>query len=156
MLLTDTLAVESSALATVAYDHQREVLQVEFPDGDVYQYFGFPFRLIRISCGRTPRVPTSTVRSATHSPTPSSALPHLAKSNKQPSTTHQTFHQAHRAEVRLALMEVAPRHQAFCHYALIDTLTDLVAEAFGIVAYFLKVIKCWVLPVQNAFPQIEP
>ena len=44
MFLTDTLAVESSALATVAYDHQREVLQVEFPDGDVYQYFGVPLQ----------------------------------------------------------------------------------------------------------------
>src|SRR5262249_9215227 len=37
--------------------------------------------------------------------------------------------------------KIAPRHQAFCHYALIDTLTDLVAVAFGIVAYFFKVIK---------------
>lgn len=44
MLLMDTLAVESSALATVAYDHRREVLQVEFRDGDVYQYFGVPLQ----------------------------------------------------------------------------------------------------------------
>ncbi len=38
----DTVTVESSALAKVAYDNQRATLQVEFRDGAVYQYFGVP------------------------------------------------------------------------------------------------------------------
>jgi hypothetical protein len=38
----DTVTVESSALAKVAYDSQRATLQVEFRDGAVYQYFGVP------------------------------------------------------------------------------------------------------------------
>jgi hypothetical protein len=37
-----TVTVESSALAKVAYDHQRATLQVEFRDGAVYQYFDVP------------------------------------------------------------------------------------------------------------------
>jgi KTSC domain-containing protein len=34
--------VESSTLATVAYDGARELLQLEFCRGAVYQYFGVP------------------------------------------------------------------------------------------------------------------
>lgn len=39
-----TVAVESSALAQVAYDKQRAILHVEFRDGALYQYFGVPLR----------------------------------------------------------------------------------------------------------------
>jgi KTSC domain len=35
-------AVESSTLATVAYDGKRELLQLEFTSGALYQYFGVP------------------------------------------------------------------------------------------------------------------
>jgi len=41
----DTVAVESSALAQVAYDNQRAILHVEFHDGAVYQYLGVPLRI---------------------------------------------------------------------------------------------------------------
>ncbi len=34
--------LESTTLATVDYDAQRELLQVEFIDRAVYQYFGVP------------------------------------------------------------------------------------------------------------------
>jgi len=34
--------VESSTLATVAYDEARELLQLEFCSRAVYQYFGVP------------------------------------------------------------------------------------------------------------------
>ena len=33
-------AVESTTLATVAYDRARELLQLEFRSGAIYQYFG--------------------------------------------------------------------------------------------------------------------
>jgi KTSC domain len=36
------VAVESDMLATVAYDARREILQLEFRDGAVYQYFALP------------------------------------------------------------------------------------------------------------------
>ena len=35
-------AVQSSLLASVAYDPQRAILQLEFGDRTVYQYFGVP------------------------------------------------------------------------------------------------------------------
>jgi hypothetical protein len=35
--------VESSVLAKVAYDAQRQALQVQFRDGSVYVYTGVPF-----------------------------------------------------------------------------------------------------------------
>jgi hypothetical protein len=35
-------AVESTTLATVAYDDTREILQLEFRSRAVYQYFGVP------------------------------------------------------------------------------------------------------------------
>ena len=38
-------AVESSALATVAYDDARELLHLEFCTGAVYEYFGVPVRV---------------------------------------------------------------------------------------------------------------
>ena len=40
-----TVAVESSALAQVAYDEQRAILHVQFRDGAVYQYLGVPLRI---------------------------------------------------------------------------------------------------------------
>ncbi len=33
------IAVESTSLATVAYDADRELLQIEFRDRAIYQYF---------------------------------------------------------------------------------------------------------------------
>jgi hypothetical protein len=35
-------AVESATVASVAYDASRELLQIEFRDRTVYQYFGVP------------------------------------------------------------------------------------------------------------------
>ena len=35
-------AVESTTLATIAYDAERELLQLEFRDRLIYQYFGVP------------------------------------------------------------------------------------------------------------------
>lgn len=35
-------AVESPTLATIAYDDGRELLQLQFCSGAVYQYFGVP------------------------------------------------------------------------------------------------------------------
>jgi hypothetical protein len=40
--LPHPLAVHSSLLASVAYDHDRAILQLEFECGAVYQYFGVP------------------------------------------------------------------------------------------------------------------
>jgi hypothetical protein len=40
--LPHSLAVQSSLLASVAYDHRRAILQLEFGYGAVYQYFGVP------------------------------------------------------------------------------------------------------------------
>jgi len=36
------LPVSSRLLASVAYDHDRAILQLEFRSGAVYQYFGVP------------------------------------------------------------------------------------------------------------------
>jgi hypothetical protein len=41
-LLRNTVAVESSAIALVGYDPQRQILQVEFHDGAVWHYFEVP------------------------------------------------------------------------------------------------------------------
>ena len=38
-------AVESTTLATVAYDTGRELLQLEFRSRAIYQYFGVPARV---------------------------------------------------------------------------------------------------------------
>jgi len=35
-------AIESTTLATVAYDADRELLQLEFHHQEIYQYFGVP------------------------------------------------------------------------------------------------------------------
>jgi hypothetical protein len=42
LLLTNIVAVESSAIANVAYDYQRAILQVAFRDGSIYQYLDVP------------------------------------------------------------------------------------------------------------------
>lgn len=42
--LLDSVAVESSLLAKVAYDNQRAILQVEFRDGALYLYLGVPIQ----------------------------------------------------------------------------------------------------------------
>jgi hypothetical protein len=42
LLLIDTVAVVSSALANVAYDCLRSILQVTFRDGSIYQYLDVP------------------------------------------------------------------------------------------------------------------
>jgi KTSC domain-containing protein len=34
--------VESTAISSVGYDRRRRVLEVEFVEGGVYQYFGVP------------------------------------------------------------------------------------------------------------------
>jgi hypothetical protein len=39
-----SLPVSSSLLASVAYDDDRAILQLEFSSGAVYQYFGVPRR----------------------------------------------------------------------------------------------------------------
>jgi hypothetical protein len=38
----NVIAVESSTLATIAYDGTRELLQLEFNSCALYQYFGVP------------------------------------------------------------------------------------------------------------------
>ena len=38
----NVIAVESSTLATIAYDRTRELLQLEFSSRAIYQYFGVP------------------------------------------------------------------------------------------------------------------
>ena len=43
--LRNTVAVDSSALAQVAYDTQRAILHVQFRDGAIYQYLGVPVRI---------------------------------------------------------------------------------------------------------------
>jgi hypothetical protein len=42
--LPHPLAVQSSLLTSVAYDRDRAILQLEFGDGSVYQYFGVPVK----------------------------------------------------------------------------------------------------------------
>jgi hypothetical protein len=39
--------VESSVIKSVGYDEGAAVLEVQFPDGDVYRYFEFPAFLYR-------------------------------------------------------------------------------------------------------------
>lgn len=43
--LADTVTVVSSSMATVAYDNQRAILQVEFHDGSAHQYIGVPLQV---------------------------------------------------------------------------------------------------------------
>jgi KTSC domain len=42
--LINAVAVESSAIARVAYDQQWRILQIEFRDGVVCQYTGVPLQ----------------------------------------------------------------------------------------------------------------
>jgi hypothetical protein len=42
-----SIAVESTALATVAYDEAQELLQVEFCGRAIYHYFGVPVAVHR-------------------------------------------------------------------------------------------------------------
>ncbi len=42
-----TIEVRSSALSTFVYDEQRAVLQVQFSDSSVYEYFGVPLNVLR-------------------------------------------------------------------------------------------------------------
>jgi KTSC domain len=44
LLMIETVAVESSSLAKVAYHHPWAILQVEFHDGSVYHYLGVPIQ----------------------------------------------------------------------------------------------------------------
>ena len=53
------LPVASSLLGSVAYDHDRAILQLEFGSGAVYQYFAFPSKAIGNLCRQTPTAPTS-------------------------------------------------------------------------------------------------
>ena len=39
------LPVDSTAIASVGYDRQTCVLEIEFVEGDVYQYFAVPRRV---------------------------------------------------------------------------------------------------------------
>jgi hypothetical protein len=45
--LTDRVAVQSRLLSSVAYAHNQTILQVEFRDGTVYQYFQVPRQTYR-------------------------------------------------------------------------------------------------------------
>jgi KTSC domain len=42
VVLLDAVPLASSLLASVAYDHDRAILQLEFRSGAIYQYFGVP------------------------------------------------------------------------------------------------------------------
>lgn len=48
--LTNSVAVDSSSLATMAYDEERGVLQVEFLDRAVYQYLAVPLNTYEELC----------------------------------------------------------------------------------------------------------
>ena len=51
--------VESSTLATVGYDRTRELLQLEFDSGALYQYFRVSAKCIKPCCVRPPRAAIS-------------------------------------------------------------------------------------------------
>lgn len=40
-----TIPIESTTLATIAYDGRRKLLQLEFRTGSVYRYFGVPYEI---------------------------------------------------------------------------------------------------------------
>jgi hypothetical protein len=50
LALENSVAVDSSTLATVAYDDERGVLQVEFLDRAVYQYLAVPRKTYEELC----------------------------------------------------------------------------------------------------------
>ncbi len=39
--------VKSSSLRAIGFDHQLSILEAEFSNGGVYQYFGVPLRIYR-------------------------------------------------------------------------------------------------------------
>ena len=43
--MINPVTVESSSLTKVAYDSERTILQVEFRDQTIYQYFGVPRKI---------------------------------------------------------------------------------------------------------------
>ncbi len=45
------IAVESTTLATIAYDEARELLQLEFRSRAIYRYFGVPAAMHRALLG---------------------------------------------------------------------------------------------------------
>src|SRR2546425_753005 len=69
--LPHPLAVQSSLLASVVYDHQRAILQLEFGCGAVYHYFGVPVQSYQelMSCRQPPTAPTSIATSEAYSTT---------------------------------------------------------------------------------------
>jgi KTSC domain len=46
-LMIETVAIESSSLAKVAYHRQQTILQVDFRDGTIYHYLGVPIQTYR-------------------------------------------------------------------------------------------------------------
>lgn len=48
--LLNSNAVDSTSLATVAYDAERAVLQVEFRDRTMYQYIDVPRKIYKDLC----------------------------------------------------------------------------------------------------------
>ena len=44
-VLSNVVALDSSSLASVAYDVKQTILQVEFRDGSVYQYSNVPEKI---------------------------------------------------------------------------------------------------------------
>ena len=55
----NVIAVESSTLATIAYDRTRELLQLEFSSHAIYQYWACPLRCTKPYCTRLPRATIS-------------------------------------------------------------------------------------------------
>jgi hypothetical protein len=43
--ISDVVALDSSSLASVAYDVERTILQIEFRDRSVYQYIDVPEKI---------------------------------------------------------------------------------------------------------------
>ena len=43
--ISDVVALDSSSLASVAYDVERTILQIEFRDRSVYQYIDVPTKI---------------------------------------------------------------------------------------------------------------
>jgi hypothetical protein len=56
----NSIPVNSSSLATVAYDYERGVLQVHFLDRTVYQYLAVPRRTYEEFAAPNPKGATST------------------------------------------------------------------------------------------------
>ena len=52
--------VESTTLASAGHDAREAVLELQFRNGSVYQYFHVPRRVYETCCGLHPRAVTST------------------------------------------------------------------------------------------------